>query len=879
MTKKKTPSALPKWLLSKLLDGDRLKSTIEDFEEYEIELMKEKGKLRTWLWYWTQVFHIIRGRFFNRMIWSSAMFRNYLKIAIRNILKYKTYSFINISGLAIGLASCVLVLLYVENEYSYDRFHENFERIFRIDRKEAVRSGWKPWIDVSGDTGAWMKQDYPEVENYVRIKSLPLYNYKIRYNEHYLKAGLIEAVDPAFFDIFTFPLIQGNPGAAMADPGSVLLTEEFAQRLFNKEDALGKVITITSEEEDKTIEYDLKVTGILKNIPEKSHSTFSIIVPMEFARKAYADAGIPEEEYLDSGFVTYVLLKNPELLKQLEGKFSEFTGRRFGEEKVGSKVFSLKPLGEIFSSGASEFKMTLFSLIALVILTVACINYMNLSTAKSFSRAREIGIRKVVGAGKLQLIIQFIGEAVVFAITGLILSFILAQLLLPVFNIILQKNLSMTIENTTGIFTRALLMAVGAGVISGIYPAFFLSNFKPVVVLKGKVKFVESKYSVRNILVIFQYAVSIFFIIGSIVINKQFNYFTTQDLGFDTDDIIIVTLDKSRPVDFMENIKSRLILDSRIQYASFATSIPYESLRRLPKDPRLNVQNFLAKAYGVPMIYCDQDYLSALGITLDKGDNFSAKDVSFNLESLIISKAAVDLTGENAPLEPGRKINLKIDENRYKDYNIRGITGDLYFTVKYFDVEPLIFSVASPNQNIKYKYIVLKVRSGIDDEVVSFVSNTISEYSPETVFSHTFFDEYMTNRYDREGRWKLIFTIISAIAIFVTSLGMIGIATYSCEQRVGEVGIRKVLGGSVTGIMGLLSMQFVRLVIIANIIAIPLGCFYMRNYLRGFAYQTSIGLDTVLLALSLSLLLTVVTVIIQVLRTALADPVDSLRYE
>ncbi len=877
--KKISPPKAANWILSGFFSISERELIISDLEEQFIELAGNLGKNKAALWYWDQVFKAVKGRLFNKFLWSFEMIRNYMKIAVRNILKNKAYSLINISGLALGLASCVLVMLYIDYEKSTDEFHKNFDTIFRIDRKELSKNGWKPWVDVSGQTGEWMAQDYPEIRAFTRVKSLPFYNFKVSFRNNYIKESLIEAVDPSYFDIFTFPMIRGSKETALAEPNSVLMTEDFAQRLFNKEEPMGKIITISSEQEDRVIEYDLKVTGILENIPENSHSSVTLVVPLEFAERVYFENGVENDFYGSNGFVTYVLLNEHRSGVQLENKMDDFVSRRFGEDKVGIKVFTLKHLGKIYSFGTTEYKMTMFSIIALIILMVACINYMNLSTARSFSRAREIGIRKVVGAGKLQLIVQFIGEAIVFAFIGLAAAYILAQVLLPVFNVILQKNISITFENTSGILLQTIIMAMAAGIISGIYPAVFLSNFKPVKALKGNLKIERKRFSFRNILVVFQYSVSIFFIISSLVMNKQFNFFTTKELGFNTDNILVVKLDSAKPLDFMENLKSGLVSDREIESVSYATSIPYESFRRLPKDPRLNVKNFLARAYGVPIIYCDSDYLRILGIDIENGSDFSPGEPSNNYGSLVINNAALYLLGENDPIIPGRQINLKIEENRFRDFIVQGITGDIYFTVRYFDVEPVLFSIASPGQKINYNYILVKTRTGITDEAAAMVNRTISEISPEAVFECSFFDEEVNATYKRDSRWKQIFGIISGIALFITSLGMIGMSTYSCEQRISEVGIRKVLGGTVPGIIGLLSRQFLLLVATANVIAIPLSIFYMRNYLNSFAYQTNIGIETIATGIFISIILTLFTIFIQITRAAFSDPVKTLRYE
>lgn len=810
------------------------------------------------------------------------MIRNYIKIAWRNLRKNKIFSFINILGLSMGLACFVMIGMYVMDEISYDKYNEKAGRIYRINSDLRLGGTDLNMAFSSDPMGPILKQDYPQVEEFVRFYGSND-SKLIKNKEQYIKENRVTHVDSTLFNVFTFPVIAGDPKVALNSPNTVVITESTAKRYFgNANDALGE--TIETNDNGSTL---YKVTAVIKDIPHNSHFSFDFFFSMGNVEYSFG-------QFLANNFHTYILLKPGVDYKTFNKNFVEvidkyivpqakqFMQIKSMEEfvKAGNNMeYSLIPVidihlhssrsGELDTNGSIQY-VYIFSGVALFILLIACINFMNLSTAQSSGRAKEVGIRKVLGTTKQSLIGQFLSESILMSCIALILALALVWLALPWFNTISGKEMTIGSEFNSWYFIAILSLPFVVGLLAGIYPAFFLSSFNPIKVLKGKQNTGFKNNIFRNFLVVFQFSASIILIIGTIIIYKQLNFIQTSRLGFDKDQVLIV--DNSGMSKNISNaIKNEVEKMNGIKSASFGGYLPVGNSTRsdntFSKETVMNENN----ALDMQTWNIDYEYIPTLGMEMAKGRNFSP---AFGSDStaIIINETAAKLMGFDDPI--GKKLYLPRGEGSTSSYTIIGVVKNFNFESLRQNIGALSFQLGNNNWVSTYRMATTDLKGLVTD-----IESKYKEMAPGMPFNYQFMDEAFDSMYRQEQRIGKVTLSFSVLAILIACLGLFGLATYMAEQRTKEIGIRKVLGASVSNIVTMLSTDFIKLVLISFVIAIPIAWLGMSKWLQEFAYKINIGWWIFLVAGSVAMLIALITVSFQAIKAAIANPVKSLRTE
>jgi putative ABC transport system permease protein len=788
-------------------------------------------------------------RFMPELLW------NYSKVALRKIRRYKVYSFINISGLAIGMACCFLVFLWVQDELGFDRFHSNAKEIYRVlyhPQDTDIYSAYG-----SGPVGPALNADYPEIINFTRMfghASGPL-----KYRNQVFN-GEVCGVDNSFFEMFTFSFIKGDSKNCLSEPRSIVLTQKMAAILFGDEDPLGKTVGF----EWWGTWHDLKVTAVIQDAPLNSHIQFDYLLPFEFVTWS----GMSIEDWDVGAYQTYVLLPKDADARAVQEKIAGTIRRHFPESPY---TLSLEPLTQIhlynFTGGGAITYVYVFSIIGALILFIACINFMNLSTARSMERAREVGMRKVVGSSRAQLVRQFLGESIILSFISFILALLLVQLLLPSVNKIVGKPL--TLLHSGGPLFIFLGMAVLTGILSGSYPAVFLSGFRPGSVLKGSVRPGSQHIRLRKLLVIGQFVVSIALITGTIIIYQQLVYLRNTDMGINKSYVINMEL-RGGLRNRYNTIKSELLRNPDIlavsaTNASFSKRFGTDKIgwEGKPEDKRI-----FMSIHSV-----DFDYQKIFDIQMAQGRYFSRDYPTDISDGIIINETAAKIMGMESPL--GQRISCWIPYDPRRSGTIVGVVKDFHFRSLHEKISPLVMVIAPGWFTDAY----IRIKPENVPGTLGFMEKTIKGLAPDFPFEYSFLDEDIDNLYKSEQRIGNLVRYGTFLAIFIACLGLFGLASFTAEKRTKEIGIRKVLGATVSGIVLLLTKEFTKWIILANLIAWPVAYFVMSRWLQNFAYHVNIGIGTFLLAAALALATALVTVSFQAVKTATSNPVDSLRYE
>jgi putative ABC transport system permease protein len=805
------------------------------------------------------------------------MFKNYIKTALRNIRRNKLYSVLNIAGLALGVTCSLLILLYVQDELSYDKFHTKSDRIFRICTVIDLKDRHMNFASTAHVQGPMFKDEFPEIEDFVR------FNYYgsrrvIKYKDRSFTEEKFIWVDNSIFNIFSFKLLKGDPEGALVEPNTVVITEEMAKKYFGQEDPLGKNLSVHND----TL---YMVTGVMENVPMNSHFRPDFFA--SFSTLELTPTGNAAEDLMSNiDYITFVLLREGIDYKKLEGKFVGFVERILRpllEAYEGEARYELDPLPSIYlrSERQGELERTgdiayiyLFSGIGLFILLLACLNFMNLSTARSANRAKEVGLRKVVGAQRQQLIKQFIGESMILTIIAFIIALVFVALSMPVFNSISGKVLTMEYFTKLQFVGGFISLFVLVSLIGGSYPAFFLSAFRPVEVLQGRLKRGAKSSVLRVTLVSLQFTVSIVLIIGTFMVDKQLNFVRNRKLGYNKDHVIALRIRNEDTQKKYEAIKTELLRHPNILSVTASSSLP------------LGRNSFSAHhAVGKPeseltMLFSqivDEDFIETYNIEVVKGRNFSKDFPTDRQEAVIINEAAVRKLGwhEN-PL--GQQIEIFMSLEEKKRFKVVGVVKDYHFESLHKEIEPLILYNSNPHGGNYYR-ISMRTTPERIQETVAFVKSKWQEFDSQYPIEYVFLDEQYDELYRTEERLGQLFGYFTTLAIIIGCLGLFGLSAFNAEQRTKEIGIRKVLGASIPGVILLLVKEFTKWVLLAIVIAWPLGYFIMNNWLQNFAYRTSLEFGTFLLAAALALVISIITVIYQAMRAAIANPIDSLRYE
>lgn len=794
------------------------------------------------------------------------MLKNYLKITLRNIAKQKSYSFINIAGLALGMAMFILIARFIQFEFSFDKFNKNYDRIYRV---EYNLDGKGRFIAYSHPpVGAALARDFPEIEQFTRF--LNMENGKlISYQEKKFTIDFGWWAENSFFELFSYKLLKGDPKSVLSEPNSIVLSSELAEKYFPDEEPLGKIIRY-----DNTI--DCKVTGIIENCPPNSHIDYDFLISYQTYKS------IAGYDYLESwdtfANLTYVLLIENVNLEELNNKLHDIL-KQYWQGDVDIPVY-VKPLsqfhfhsnvlGEIGQRGDMS-KIYIFSAIGLFILLIACINFMNLSTARSAKRTREVGMRKVVGASKFSLVKQFLGESILFAFLALMLAIVLAEIFLPIFNKIIGRTLVLNFFDNW-LFSIGLIgIALVVGLISGSYPAFYLSSFQPVAILNSSTYAQSSNAAIRKFLVVFQFVISIILIIGTLVIYRQMHYMRNTDLGYNHERIIhtqLLRMDRET-ISKYHTFKNELLNNPNILNASISRDIPsFSSSSTVILG--WEGSNEGDRAY-VSINNIDHNFLDTYRIHLIEGRNFSQSETGDSITHCIINETAAKQFGwDNA-------VDKRLGGNLY----VIGVVKDFHYTSLRFQINPLVlFPPTDPNPARRTRDILsIKIAPHNIDETLAFIKNKFEAIFPNDIFEYRFFDEAFDWMYRQEIQVAKTIGYFSIIAIFIACLGLFGLASFMAEQRTKEIGIRRTLGATIAGITLLLSKEFTKWIVIANIIALPVGYFVMNSWLQKFAYRTSIGILIFIITAILALMIALITVSYQSIKAAVANPVESLRYE
>lgn len=787
-----------------------------------------------------------------------SMLKNYLKIALRTIARHKAYSFINIFGLAIGMASSILILLWVQNELSYDRFNEHADQTYRI---VADASGFKAAVNCAGMPEG-LQAEMPVIRNTVRLSHQNTSLFAVGTQKFVEKEGFF--VDSTFFDVFSYPLIRGDRRTALLAPDAVVISEDMARKYFGKEDPMGKIIQRDNWN-------NLRVTGVLANVPSNSHLHFNYLLSLS----AWAnDRDIKTRTWDNFNFYSYVVLDKhfdptPAALAKLDQQIDNIYTKHEKNLKV---KFHLQPLTAIhlYSNGyqvdlsghGNVQYVNIFFIVAIFILAVACINFMNLATARSARRAKEVGLRKVVGAVRGQLVWQFLGESMLISFFALLMAVVLVYLALPSFNYLAGKTLSINLWDG-----KLLLMIVGiaaaTGLISGSYPALFLSGFQPVKVLKGNLRTLGGNRIFRNGLVVMQFVVSIVLLVGTFVVYRQLTYIKERNMGFDRENVIYLSME-GKLWDNRQAFRAELAQNSLTSEFSVVSDLPdnlitgTENVDWPGKDPKSQII--------IPSMAVSESFFDMMHMKLLAGRAFSS---SFTADSsnFILNEKAVHVMGMTVQNAVGQQIKWQDNKG-----TVIGVVQDFNFKPIQQAIEPLVMGL-----NKWGNIVMVRARPGTTEATVKALEKMTKQLNPAYPFTYNFLDQTLAKLYTGEQQMGKIFNLFAVLAIFISCLGLYGLSAYMAEQRTKEIGVRKVLGASLFNIVRLLSSDFTRLIIVAMIIAIPLSWWAVNSWLQGFAYHVKMGWVIFILAPLTALVIAWITVSYESVRAAIVNPSKSLR--
>jgi len=799
------------------------------------------------------------------------MFKNYLKIAIRGLFKYKAYSLINILGLAVGIAASVLIFLYVRDETSYDRFHANADRIYRITADWSNKGDSKiHQLGTPSILARTIRDKYPQAESVAQLCG-PLGDVFLKYKDIGLKETEVFVAEPDFFDVFTFPLMKGDPATALRDPNSVVLSQSLAVKTFGDEDPLGRALEVQAWGDQKLY----KVTGVARDVPRNSHFRFEMLVSMKTFFRG------DETGWTSNNFTTYLLLRKGVTEKLMEENLVEIDKLypTAGRAHI-PWIWTLEPITRIHleadlatgnQPNGSMAYVSLFSIVAVLVLLIASINFVNLATARSARRAREVGIRKIVGSYKHQLIGQFLGESMLLGLLALVLAVGLIQAALPLYRNLTGKALGLAYFSDPLVIPGLMGLALAVGFLAGLYPAFFLTSFNHADVLKGSPLAGKGRRSLilRNGLVVFQFAMSVLLIIGSLTIGRQLEFIRNRRLGFDKEHVVVVHNAEvlgSQLDAYGERLRQR----PEVIGATAVRSVPGQGtsnwgigVEGVASDRPLNM-NFLT---------CDQDFASVLNIRMAEG-RFLSRDFPSDAEAVVINKKAAEYFGLPDPV--GKKVRIWWT---HKAYTIIGIMDNVHFESLHRDVRPMGYLLPEAIGSSRRPFLLVRAGAGKAADVLSELQRAWDSFAPGLPFEFSFLDERVNGLYQNDIRAGKIVSVFSFLAIFVSCLGLFGLAAFVTEQRTKEIGVRKVLGAGHSSVAWLLTRQFVKWVIVATLIAWPVGYWVMSRWLEGFAFRTTLSAGIFLGSGLAALGIAVLTVSSQVIKAALANPAKSLKYE
>ena len=811
------------------------------------------------------------------------MFRNYFTIALRHLNRQKGYSLINVMSLALGIACCILILLFIRDELSYDRFHDKADRIYRVTAEHRQRDQVVRNADVLIPTAKFIAADFPEVEDMVRFVP-PGNAWMVKYGDKGFYERAFYLADSSVFDVFNVPLVTGNPRTALNGNDKVVLSESIAKKYFGDENPIGKIL-------DAEGTFHLVVTGVMRDLPANTHLGFDILASFRI-QEAYSEVPIDEFGWRTS--YSYLLLREGSDPAELEAKLPAFVekylGDRYGSEEE-SLTLRLQPLTDIRLHSHLERELTpnsdiayvyLFTAIAVFIIVIACINFMNLATARSAGRAREIGLRKVFGAGRGQVIRQFISESMIMSGLAVCLALVLAMVSLPWFNLLTGKAMSLNADTIWFALGAAVVNGIVVGFVAGSYPALYLSGLAPIQTLKGSLVTGTSNVGLRRILVVGQFAISIALIICTGVVFNQVEYIRAKNMGLNTDQVVAVPLTFTPVMETSPVFKARIRESPHVVQATLAYILPGHKNAVIPLAVSRPEDSSETK-FDMHAAWTDEDYIDIFDIDLVAGRYFDRTFASdwTRTGAVVMNEAAVTRLGFDPAEEAVGETILWLHELRHgyeRDDRVPreviGVMKDFHFKSLHEPIEPLVLF---PDHEGGHAFI--KIDSENLMEAISFIEDAWNEVNPDFAFEYFFVEDTFARLYEDEQRFGRIFVSFAALAVVIACLGLVGLSAFTAERRTKEVGVRKVLGASIPNLFGMLSGEYVRLVIVANVLAWPVAYLAMNSWLNNFAYRVELAWTTFILAGALAMAIALLTVGYQAVRAATANPVESLRSE
>jgi len=806
------------------------------------------------------------------------MLKNYIKITLRNLLKNKSYTLINIVGLAFGLACCILITLYVIHEVSYDKFHENFDEIFRVTETRQEDGEPQKYASTYSALAPALNEEFASIEHITHVyptSGLIIGPGNLKYQEE----GMIYA-DSSFFEMFSFELLKGNPERALDRPLTMVITEKIAAKFFGNVNPVGRTLRF----EGSRNAFDYEITGVVKSPPTNSHIQFDYVISYESLRN------MKPWEYNVKYYppmYTYVKLNSAEAEADIEEQFPGFVKKYYGDwDDAETSAFSLQPISDIhlYSNLQNElstnFDITyvyLFLAIAVFILVIACINFMNLATARSMNRAREVGMRKTLGANRRQLIGQFLGEAIIMTALSLGLAILGVETFLPWFNEVAGKELTLGLFANRQVIAALIGGIIAVGLLAGSYPAFYLSSFNPVQALKGdKGGESTSTANFRKGLVVFQFCISTVLIFATIVISKQLDYVKNERLGFDKEQVVIIPIRETEDQFNVETLKQEILGVPGVESASAVSGVPgirggIHGFKVVPEQDK-------ADSLMMQTITVDHDYVETLGLELVKGRDFSKAFGTDTEEAFIINETAAKRMGwSDSPLNKELTLHYYVEDLIRKKGKVIGVVKDFQYHSLHQSIDPVLIHVFP--KTFYHDYLSVRLSTDNIQEVIGSLKEKWSIFNPERPFEYSFLDDTFDAMYRSEIRLGKIFNAFALVAIFVACLGLFGLASYSTEQRKKEIGIRKVLGAKIKDIIGLLGKETTLLIITSQIIALPLAYVMMSSWLSNYADRIVISAWLFVASSITILFIAWATISYQSVKAAVMNPVNSLRSE
>ena len=816
------------------------------------------------------------------------MIRSFVKVALRKISKNRLYSFINIAGLAIGMASAILILFWVRDELSYDRFNLKADQLYRVNwdfkwnGTEGIGPGTPP--PLAGK----MLAEIPEVSAATRLR--PMLRTVVRQGSSFYDEDGIVAADSNFLKLFTYPLIAGDPSTALKEPNSVVLTESAAKKYFGDESPVGKNLIIGQNETNGYGAYQnlFKVTGVVRDVPHNSQIRFDMLTSMS----SYPEVAWRDWSWIWMQVTTYVELRKDASASVVQPKITEIEQKYLpaGLKRLGYSYddmirggghwhFALQPLTDVYLGSplignrlgplGNRTEVYLLSVIAVLILAVACINFMNLTTARSASRAKEIGVRKVLGSARSSLVLQHLVESLVLSFLALMIAVFLVEIVFPLFNELTGKSLSFDLLQPWWLVPAMILLGILVGIVSGSYPGFYLSALKPVAVIKGGRKFSSRKMALRDILVVAQFATAIGLITCTLLVRKQMDFVRQADLGFNKDGLMVISNDNNRLGGHEEAFRDRVRAHAQVVDASISTGVPPS----YGFEDGYEIEGKESRKVDLLSYMTDDSFINTMGMKIVRGRGFEkGYDDS---ASVILNEAAVRDFGFSDPI--GKDVTYLSNDVKYR---VVGVVKDFNFMNMYSPITPFaLFNRTSKSYSIPNSFIVVRVRPEDLTKTISAIKSEWEAVAPDMPFEYSFLDTNFEKGYDSAERLGNVFLLFSFLTIFVACLGLFALAAFATEQRTKEIGVRKVLGATVTDIVLMLSREFAKWVLAANVIGWPLAFIVMNEWLEGFAYRTEIGIWIFLFSGLAALLIALVTISFHAIKAATANPVEALRYE